>query len=293
MIGNANFLVFSAKPAVINQPNINIPPEVRPNRPAILKQSAADSWSSSNNPFTEQETQIGFQGKNHLLKIMQDFQNNPPDVQKNGYVKKVCDNLLNLLAEHNPYTADHSRQVAGIATQFAKSLKLTPKDIEEIEAAALLHDIGKIFTPKNILNKSGKLTDKEKVIMDQHASQGEKFLEQLGLTKNSSFKDIAAMVGSHHSPVNKLSLLGNKKSKENVLEAADVYNALTTKRAYKPALSPREAIETMKKMQGKNKKWNPDIFNKFERFIEQNYIFKEKIPPVKENPFKQSANIFA
>lgn len=300
MIRNANFLVFSAKPAVnntqsINPPKINILPETGSNQPALKKQAVTDSWIPSSNPFTKPEVKTVFSGKNSLLKIKEFFQNNPLEIQKPEGVKKACDHLIKLLAKYDPYTADHSYQVAGIATQFAKSMnKFTYEDLEEIKTASLLHDIGKLGINPEILNKTGRLTNKEKELMDQHALFGEQILEQIGLTKNKSFGNIAALVGSHHSPVNKFSFFNKNKQKEDVIKLADVYNALTTKRSYKPAFSPQEAIGIMEKMQEENPKWTPDVFNKFKGFVDQNYGYKEKTSLITDNPFKQPiiANAF-
>ena len=301
MIRNANFLVFSAKPAVNNQPSINTPkinilPEVRSNQPAFKKQAVTDSWMPSSNPFSKPEIKTGFSGKNSLLKIKEYFQNNPIEIQKPEGVKKACDHLLKLLAKYDPYTADHSYQVAGIATQFAKSMnKFTLEDLEEIKTASQLHDIGKLGINPEILNKTGRLTNEEKEIIDQHALFGEQILQQIGLTKNRAFKNIAALIGSHHSPVKKFSFFAKNKHKEDVIKLADVYNALTTKRSYKQAFSPQEAIEIMNKMQAEKAKWSHDIFNEFKGFVDQNYGYKEKRPQIADNPFIQpiSANAFA
>jgi len=288
---NTDFSVFSPRPGenpqlkIKNLPGNTIAP-IKALKPAA---TPADTLSFSSKPVSKTENPEELLEKNPiLLKIKQDFQKENIDVRTKEGVKKASDHLISLLAKHNAYTADHSHEVAGVATQFAKFMKLSPDDVEEVETAALLHDIGKIFTPKSILDNPNNLINVEKQVIDQHAVQGKELLEKLGLTKNKSFKNLAVLVGDHHSRISKFSPLSKKKT---ILELADVYNALTTKRSYKPALSPQKTIEIMKKIQ-KEKNWSPDIFNNFERFVNQKNVNKKTEMHLTKNPFDSTENVF-
>lgn len=284
MFRNTDFSVFSPNLGENSQLKINkqFNNTVAPIKALKPAAAPADTLSFSSKPLSKTETPEELLEKNPiLLKIKQDFQKENINVKTKEGAKKACDQLISLLAKHNPYTADHSHEVAGVATQFAKFMKLSPNDTEEIKMAALLHDIGKIFTPKSILDNPNNLANIERQVIDQHAALGKELLEQLGLTKNGSLKNLGVLVGDHHSRISNFSPLSQKKT---VLEIADVYNALTTKRSYKQALSPQKTIEIMKKIQ-KEKNWSPDVFNSFERFVNQNNVHKKTELSVRKNPF--------
>jgi len=217
---------------------------------------------------------IETQAKNPIMRAIKRFSDNPMKLQEElcAMVKKgsekVCGHLVNILEAYDKDTAKHAKGVASLATGFATQLGLSAKKIKRLEQAALLHDIGKIFTPVEILRKNGKLTNIERKIMERHAPQGEQLLHQLGLTNaNSSFKEVSRLAGSHHSPIDTAEFAGQEKLMEEILKLSDVFNALKSKRAYKEALSLGETIKLLQQEQQSKSLCRPETYNKFVNFV--------------------------
>jgi len=144
------------------------------------------------------------------------------------------------------YTYQHSVDVGVLAAQLAKSLGMPPKWISEAAQAGVLHDIGKRRVPPEILNKPGKLTDEEFRIMKLHPVFAE---EDLHLIKGVSQ---AAKAGAyeHHEKLDGTGyprgLKGSGISRiAQILAIADIYDALTSKRVYKPGMSSARAVRIM------------------------------------------------
>ncbi len=149
------------------------------------------------------------------------------------------------------YTYQHSVDVGVLAAQLAKSLGMPPNWISVAAQAGVLHDIGKRRVPPEILNKPGKLTDEEFQIMKLHPVFGE---EDLHLIKGVAE---AAKAGAyeHHEKMDGTGyprgLKGAGISRiAQILAIADVYDALTSKRVYKPGMSSARAVNIMMGMLG-------------------------------------------
>jgi len=218
---------------------------------------------------------------NPLLAAIKQFADNPQKLQEelkklvNEGQEKVCGYLIDILAMRSKNTAEHMKGVARIATKFAKEIGLSTQKTEEIRVAALVHDIGKIFTPLNVLNKPGRLDDAERAIMAEHAPLGKKFLKQLGLTKiNKVFDNASELAEKHHTSFKTLHFSKTKTTEEEVLELSDVFNALTKKRVYHRPKTPYTALKIMQEMQQKRQLWTPVFFEKFTKFVEKNYCKK-------------------
>ena len=115
-------------------------------------------------------------------------------------------------------------------------------DIKSIQEAALLHDIGKVLIPDNILEKKGSLTDEEKKIMNLHTELGYALLKQMGVSEK-----VLKLVKYHHQ---KPDGSGYPKAEKNfefdvnsqILQVADIYSALTENRSYHKAYTREEAL---------------------------------------------------
>ena len=112
---------------------------------------------------------------------------------------------------------------------------------EEIQQAAMLHDYGKVLIPKEILYKEGKLTLKERKIMDLHSEFGYQILKEKGISER-----VLNLIKQHHK---KNTTNDNKKLdiEVQILEVADMYSALTEDRAYHKAYSKEEALNIIYK----------------------------------------------
>ena len=155
-----------------------------------------------------------------------------------------------------------------LATHSEYQQYLTPQTIDQLYKSAPLHDVGKVGIPDNILLKPGKLTDEEFAIMKSHAQIGADALavaeRQLG---SHSFLTFAREISlTHHEKWDGSGYPNGLKGKQiplsgQLMALADVYDALISKRVYKPAMSHREAKAII--LQGREKHFSPDVVDAF------------------------------
>ncbi|MCP5007216.1 MAG: response regulator [Planctomycetes bacterium] len=150
----------------------------------------------------------------------------------------------------DPYTAGHQSRVSDLACVIAKEMNLSTELIEGIQMAGIIHDVGKIRIPAEILNKSGKLSDIELSMIRTHPQVGYEIL------KGIEFKwPIATIVHQHHEKINgsgyPLGLKGDETLIESkILCVADVVEAMTLHRPYRPALGVDKALDEIIKNKG-------------------------------------------
>lgn len=158
--------------------------------------------------------------------------------------------LSNLAEIRDAYTKGHMQRVALYAKNIALNLNLD--NVEIIERAALLHDIGKIGIPDSILLKPVKLSEQEYKFIKKHPEFSEFILSQV-----KGFEDIVKIIRSHHEYLDGSGYPDGLKADEIILEAkiitiADIFDALTTDRPYRQAMSAEDAINLMfENFQGK------------------------------------------
>lgn len=169
--------------------------------------------------------------------------------------------LLRSLKEYDEYTFDHSVNVAIISTAIAKRLGYGDEETAGVGMAALMHDMGKIYVPREIIHKSGRLTPREWILVKRHPIDGERILREEGadyLTRRVAYEHHMRYDGKGY-PM--------PRDGERCLEAshivriADSYDALTTRRRYRKQISPFEAIRLME--QGKGSEFHPGYFDVF------------------------------
>jgi putative two-component system response regulator len=158
---------------------------------------------------------------------------------------------MSLMSEiRDPYTAGHQQRVAQLACAIAADLGLSAKIIEGIRIAAILHDVGKIRTPVSILTRTGQLLEAEMAVIKIHSQVGYEIL------KNIPFPwPCAQMVLQHHERLDgsgyPLGLRGNEMLLESkILAVADVTEAISSFRPYRPAQGIDAALEEIKKNRG-------------------------------------------
>ena len=150
----------------------------------------------------------------------------------------------------DPYTAGHSAEVAELSRLIARILNLDEPEVHRIYFAGLLHDVGKMVVPSEILLKPGKLTDDEWQIMRSHVEAGVRIVETIG-----GLAGVAAIVAASHEQIDgrgyPLGLQGDDiplGSRINLV--VDAYDALTTNRPYRAARSSAAAVEELEKHAG-------------------------------------------
>jgi HD-GYP domain-containing protein (c-di-GMP phosphodiesterase class II) len=149
------------------------------------------------------------------------------------------------------YTGIHSREVVDLSLGVADALRLDPTRRRNVEFAGLLHDVGKIRIPKEIINKHGELDEAEWAIMRRHTIEGEKMLKKVGGTLSS----VGKFVRSTHERYDGLGYPDGIAAAEIPIESrivavCDAYNAMTTNRPYRDALSAADAIEELRRCAG-------------------------------------------
>jgi putative nucleotidyltransferase with HDIG domain len=159
--------------------------------------------------------------------------------------------LANALEAKDPCTRGHSTRVAGLARQLALRMDLPRSSAETIAQAALLHDLGKIGIPEIILKKSGPLTDDEWEIMRRHPVTGAQIVAPLEF-----FDDGAVIVRHHHERLDGSGYPDGLTGEgiplgARIVAVADVYDALTSGRPYRPAFTHEEAIERLHRESGR------------------------------------------
>ena len=169
-------------------------------------------------------------------------------------INQMNEGLLTTLSEiidlRDPYVLGHSKLVSKYATNIAKTMGLKEKQIDLIRRASLLHDIGKLGIPMEILTKPSRLTLDEYEIMKSHAALGGE------LVKNSpSLRSLVPIIRHHHEFVNGNGypdrLAGNQISIEaRIVAVADAIEAMTSDRPYRKALRTEQVIEELARHSG-------------------------------------------
>ncbi|WP_126994063.1 HD domain-containing phosphohydrolase [Thermosipho globiformans] len=193
--------------------------------------------------------------------------------------------LVNLVEFKDNETGNHIRRVALYSKIIAEKLNLHPRIVREIYQFAPLHDIGKVGIPDSILLKPGKLTEKERKIMEKHVEIGvkviKKFIENSkNLIETSSMQVMLNIISDHHEKYDGTGYPKGKKGEEISIEGrivalADVFDALTSKRPYKEPLEFDIVLEIIKKEKGKH--FDPKVVNAFLNQIDKVRKVYEKL----------------
>ena len=178
--------------------------------------------------------------------------------------------LTAALDARDPYTRGHSERVTQFALAIADELSLSEEEKKEIELAALLHDIGKVGIEDAVLKKPGRLTPEEYELMKTHPEKGYsilKFIKQL--------EPSLCGVRYHHEHYDGSGYPAGLSKEEiplyaRIIAVADVFDALTSDRPYRPRFTEQEAIRIMREEAGKQ--LDPIVFEAFMRAYEKGKI---------------------
>lgn len=169
--------------------------------------------------------------------------------------------LSNALDAKDNYTNGHSIRVADISVAIANEMQMMPSQVETIKTAALLHDIGKIGIPDAIINKPGRLEMSEIYEIRRHPEIGEQILRDVRALKN-----IAKIVKHHHERYDGNgypdSLIGDQIPIESaIIAVADAYDAMTSNRIYRMAMTYDRAIKIIADEKGMQ--FHPEVVESF------------------------------
>lgn len=159
--------------------------------------------------------------------------------------------LGDVIEADDAYTGSHSRDVVQLTMQVAEKLELEPDERRQAEFVALLHDVGKVRIPNEIINKPGPLTPEERGIMNAHTIEGERMLEQVG----GLLGEVGNLVRSCHEHYDGSGYPDGRAGDEIPLVArivccCDAFHAMTSDRAYRRALSQEVALTELRANSG-------------------------------------------
>lgn len=188
--------------------------------------------------------------------------------QINTMSKEIVLTLMSSIESKDEYTNGHSARVADYSVLIAKKSGWTEEQCDELWMEAILHDIGKIGVPDNILKKADWLTDTEFKVVQNHTTQGAKILENL-----SSFPKATEAAKFHHEKVNGQGYPNGLKGKEipasaRIVAIADAYDAMTSCRCYRPALE--DSIVLSELIKGRGSQFDAEFLDVFLELLEEN-----------------------
>jgi putative two-component system response regulator len=169
--------------------------------------------------------------------------------------------LANVIETRDPYTAGHLERVRRLALNLAFALNWNTEDIAILEFGAILHDIGKIVVPSQVLKKTGPLTKEEWKLMRQHPEVGAKMLEGV-----DHLKAAVPYVLNHHEWWNGSGYPGGLKGEKipregRLLAIADAFDAMTTNRPYHSSMPASDALDELARYRGIY--FDPDMVDAF------------------------------
>jgi len=169
----------------------------------------------------------------------------------------AIDTMVKIVETRDPYTAGHQHKVADLVIAIAGEMKLDAARIDNLRTAALIHDIGKMYVPSDILSKPGKLADIEFSLIKTHSKAGYDIVKDMDFPGN-----VAQVILQHHERLDGSGYPNQLKAEDTLLEAkilvvSDVVEAMSSHRPYRPALGMDKALEEISN--GKGKLYDPEV----------------------------------
>lgn len=173
--------------------------------------------------------------------------------------------IIEALDAKDSFTLGRSRRVTYLSLKIAEMLNLPKSEIGKLELAGLLHDIGMIGVPEDILNKTGALTNNEFECVKKHVDHGVKILEDI-----KQLKSVVEIIRHHHEKFDgtgyPLGLKGDEiPLNARIIALADAYDSMVSDRSYREGLSPKEAITRIEEQTGRQ--FDPVIVDVFKKII--------------------------
>ncbi|MFA6320400.1 MAG: HD-GYP domain-containing protein [Candidatus Omnitrophota bacterium] len=174
----------------------------------------------------------------------------------------VVKTLAKIIDANDPYTRGHCDKVMKHAVRICRKMKLPKKQTDAIKTASQLHDIGKLGIDLNILRKSTPLNEEDWQAIKLHPEIGARIIQQTGF-----FKDIVPMIRHHHARYDGGGYpdASRKNSKiplgARIIAVADAFDAMTSNRPYRKAMSTEEATAELRKCAGAQ--FDPQVVNAF------------------------------
>lgn len=161
-------------------------------------------------------------------------------------VESILFALAQTVEQRDASTGGHCQRLADLSVKLGRRLGLSTEENEALWRGGFLHDIGKIAVPDSILFKPGPLTEAEWVVMRHHTTRGEEICKPM-----RTLSTVLPIIRNHHERWDGSGYPDGLRGEEipllaRILQVVDIYDALTTLRPYKPAMTHREAMEALK-----------------------------------------------
>jgi len=180
--------------------------------------------------------------------------------------------LARSIEAKDPYTHGHCERLSQYSVKLGVKLGQAEEQLTALRRAGIVHDIGKVAVPDAVLLKPGRLSEEERVIMQQHPGVGEQICLPL-----KSFGHVLPIIRHHHERADGTGYPDGLKGPQipvtaKILQIVDVFDALSTVRPYKAALTADEALKIMNEEVARGW-WDPDIFSQFQGMVISGEIF--------------------
>jgi len=238
---------------------------------------AMNIYSDKENAFGKKEAVFLKEVANDIAVGVKSIRSEKNLQKKNKQLEKSTENIIFTMARmsesKDPYTAGHQKRVSQLSTAIAKIMKLPEDKIESLKFASLIHDIGKVSIPGEILSKPSKLTKTEFALIKEHPKTCYNIIKDIDFPW-----EIASIILQHHERLDGSGYPMGLKDKEILLEAkilavADVVEAMNSFRPYRPALGIDKALEEIS--MNKGKLYDPEVVDAcIKLFKEDGFKFK-------------------
>ena len=183
------------------------------------------------------------------------------------FIREMIEAFAKTIDMKDKYTNGHSTRVAEYTAMLAEELGYNEEEVEKFYNIALLHDIGKIGIPPEVLNKPGKLTDQEFNIIKSHSAQGYKVLKDISI-----MPELAIGAGAHHERPDGKGYPKGLKGDEiprvaQIIAVADTFDAMYSDRPYRKRMNFDKAVSIIKEVSGTQ--LFPDVVDAFVRLVEK------------------------
>ncbi|MGB8001418.1 MAG: HD domain-containing phosphohydrolase [Anaerobacillus sp.] len=178
-------------------------------------------------------------------------------------VNKLIEKVKSV-GEKDRYTKKHSERVQSMSIKIGKEINLSFEELDNLVIASILHDVGKINVPEEILNKPGGLTDEEYAIIKKHPADGAE------MVKDTYYADISDIIHQHHERLNGSGYPCGLKGEDitigaKIIGVSDSYDAMTDDRSYRNAYTPEYAMDELKRLSGIL--YEPNVVNALEQVL--------------------------
>lgn len=231
-------------------------------RSTIVSSQDYDFWDDAalNSFATVMAKRHSRLGINFEEALVEQFQNE--NISSQNHLIEVVTSLASAIDAKDEYTKDHSASVSRYSVALARAINLSEKEVEQIKLGALLHDVGKIGIPEDVLTKPSGLTDSEFKVIQSHPTIGvEKILEP-----NPLLHDLIPIVKYHHEQWNGKGYPCGLKGEEiplaaRIVAVADTYHALISDRPYRKGMSVEKACSILE--EGAGIQWDKELVRQF------------------------------